>query len=156
MSLYREAGATRWRRVLIAAAAALLIGLGIGFGIGRSTAPEPELAEQLAELQDRVQPVMSGIELVPDHYAQSVRDGEVVGEVQYSGTQQQAAAAESSLAAVAGDLERLDPAGLAEAQAALDELSGAIDARQSAGRIEALSQRAADAVAAAAGLDDPR
>lgn len=156
MSLYREAGATRWRRILIAAAAALLIGLGVGFGIGRSTAPEPGIGEQLAELQDRVRPVMSGIELVPDHYAQSVRDGEVVGEVQYSGTQQQAAAAESSLAAVAGDLEHLDPGGLAEARAALDELARAIDDRQSPGRIDALSQRAASAVASAAGLNNPR
>ena len=156
MSLYREAGASRWRRVAAAAATALLIGLAMGFATGRATAPEPQLDEQLARLRDRVQPVMNGIELVPDHYAQGVRDGEIIGTVQYSGAQQQAGAARSSLEAVAGDLELLDPAGLEGARAAVEELSAAIDRRESPQRVRALADRAAAAVAAAAGIDAPR
>lgn len=152
MSLYREAGAGRLRRVIAVALVALLVGLGSGFALGRSSAPEPSIAEQLTELQARVQPVLDGLDLVPDHYLQGVRGGEVVGEVQYSGTQAQAASARDSLESVAPDLEQVDPEGLAEARASIDELIAAIDAREDAPVIDELVAQASATVSSAAGI----
>ena len=107
MSLYRQSGGSGWRVVAVAAVVALLVGGGIGYAIGRSTAPEPSLAEQVADLQGRLQPTLDGLTLVPDHYAQGIKAG---GEVQYDGAVQQATAARDGFTAESGDLQALDPA----------------------------------------------
>ncbi|HEX2387864.1 MAG TPA: hypothetical protein VHI96_02040 [Solirubrobacterales bacterium] len=149
MSLYRQSGGSGWRVALIAAAVALLIGGGIGYAIGRGTAPEPSLADQVADLQARLQPTLDGLALVPDHYAQGVKAG---GEVQYEGAVQQATAARDGFAAEADDLQALDPAAYADAEQALGELHDAIEAREPPSQVSRLAQQAQAAVSTAGGM----
>ncbi|MEO7198009.1 MAG: hypothetical protein ABIZ50_06010 [Solirubrobacterales bacterium] len=156
MSLYREAGGGRWRWVVLAAGVALVVGIGTGYAVGRSSAPEPTIGEQFGELQDRARPVLDGLALVPDHYSQGVRGGEVVGEVQYSGAQQQARTAQVSLADLAPEIEPLDPAGLARASGSIESLIEAIEAREDQARVEELVESSSAAVSAAVGLDPPQ
>ena len=151
MSLYRQSGGSGWRVALIAAAVALLIGGAIGYAIGRSTAPEPSLAEQVADLQDRLQPTLDGLALVPDHYAQGIKAG---GEVQYEGAIQQATAARDGFAAESGDLQALDPAAYEDATKALGDLVDAIEAREPPAHVNRLVEQAQAAVEASAGMTD--
>lgn len=149
MSLYRQSGGSGWRVALIAAIGALLIGAAVGYAIGRSTAPEPSLAEQVADLQSRLQPTLDGLALVPDHYAQGVGPG---GAVQFEGAVQQARAARANLAAAAAELEALDPSGYQAAVARIDALVEAIEAREPPSRVDRLVRQAEAAVAAASGM----
>jgi hypothetical protein len=151
MSLYRQSGGSGWRVALIAAAVALLIGGGIGYAIGRSTAPEPSLAEQVAEVQTRLQPTLDGLALVPDHYAQGVKPG---GEVQYEGAVQQATTARSSFTAESADLQALDPAAYEKAERALGDLLDAVEGREPPAQVKRLAADAQAAVSTAAGIDD--
>jgi len=149
MSLYRQSGGSGWRVVAIAAVVALVVGGGVGYAIGRSTAPEPSLAEQVADLQVRLQPTLDGLALVPDHYAQGVKAG---GEVQYQGAVQQATAARDGFAAESGDLEALDPAAYDDATKALGDLLDAIEAREPPAQVERLAMQTQAAVERAAGM----
>lgn len=149
MSLYRQSGGSGWRVALIAAIVALLIGAAVGFAIGRDTAPEPSLAEQVADLQGRLQPTLDGLALVPDHYAQGVGSG---GSVQLEGAVQQARTARANLAAEAAALEALDPSGYEAAAARVDALVDAIEAREPPNRVDRLVRQAEAAVAAASGM----
>ena len=151
MSLYRQQGGRSWRWIGAAALLALLIGIGIGFALGRSSAPEPSLSETLAEVQGEVQPVIDGISLVPDHYAQSVRGGEVVERVQYDGARQQVAAAEDALTAAAGDLRILSAEELSVAEERLRALAQAVENKADTGRVAELADQAEAAVSQAAG-----
>jgi hypothetical protein len=151
MSLYRQSGGSGWRAALIAAAVALLIGGAVGYAIGRSTAPEPSLAEQVADLQDRLQPTLDGLALVPDHYAQGIEAG---GEVQYEGAVQQATAARDGFSAESGDLQALDPAAYEDATKALGDLVDAIEAREPPAHVNRLVEQAQAAVEASAGMTD--
>lgn len=148
MSLYRQSGGSSWRVVAIAAVVALLVGGGVGYAIGRSTAPEPSLAEQVADLQGRLQPTLDGLTLVPDHYAQGIKAG---GEVQYDGAVQQATAARDGFTAQSGDLQALDPAAYDHATRALGDLLEAIEAREPPDQVKRLAADAQAAVDAAAG-----
>ena len=151
MSLYRQSGGSGWRVALIAAVVALLIGGGIGYAIGRGTAPEPSLADQVADLQARLQPTLDGLALVPDHYAQGVKAG---GEVQYEGAVQQATAARDGFSAESGDLQALDPAAYEDATKALGDLVDAIEAREPPAHVNRLVEQAQAAVEASAGMTD--
>ena len=151
MSLYRQSGGSSWRVVAIAAVVALLVGAGVGYAIGRSTAPEPSLAEQVADLQGRLQPTLDGLTLVPDHYAQGIKAG---GEVQYDGAVQQATAARDGFTAESADLQALDPAAYDDATKALGDLLDAIEAREPPAEIKRLAAQAQAAVDAAAGMTD--
>src|SRR3954453_21144562 len=82
MSLYRQAGRTSGRTLAIAVAATLVVGLGAGFAIGRATAPEPTLADRLADMRARLQPAQDGLELTVTEYGQAVRGGRVVAPTQ--------------------------------------------------------------------------
>ena len=149
MSLYRQSRDSGWRVVAIAAVVALVVGGGVGYAIGRSTAPEPSLAEQVADLQVRLQPTLDGLALVPDHYAQGVKAG---GEVQYQGAAQQATAARDGFAAESGDLEALDPAAYEDATKALGDLLDAIEAREPPVQVKLLAKQTQAAVERAAGM----
>jgi hypothetical protein len=78
MSLYRQAGRASGRTLALAAVAALLAGLLAGFLLGRSTAPDPTVAEKVADLRSRLRPAEQGLELTATEYAQAVRGGRVV------------------------------------------------------------------------------
>jgi hypothetical protein len=151
MSLYRQSGGSGWRIVAIAAVVARLIGGGVGYAIGRSTAPEPSLGEQVADLQARLQPTFDGLALVPDHYAQGIKAG---GEVQYDGAVQQATAARDGFTAESADLQALDPAAYDDATKALGDLLAAIEAREPPAEIKRLAAQAQAAVDAATGTTD--
>jgi len=151
MSLYRQQGGLGPRWIVLAAALALLIGAAIGFAVGRSTAPDPTVAETVAAVREEVQPVLDGIALVPDHYAQSVRAGEVAEPVQYEGAVQQLATARDGLAAAGADLRALDPGAYAAAEDAMAALSDAVRAKVDPARIAALAKQAEAAVVAASG-----
>jgi hypothetical protein len=152
MSLYRQSQGVRGRAVAIAAVAALLAGGALGFALGRSTAPEPSIAEQVADLQARVGPALDGLALVPGHYAQGVEAG---GSVQYEGAVQQAEAARDTFAAEAADLEAINPAGYEAAEAKLEELLDAIADRKPPAEVKRLAAEAEEAVAAASGVAEP-
>jgi hypothetical protein len=152
MSLYRQSRGARGRAVAIAAVVALLGGAVLGFTLGRGTAPEPSIAEQVADLQARVEPALDGLALVPDHYAQGLEAG---GSVQYEGSVQQAEAARDAFTAEADDLRAINPAGYDAAEAKIGELLAAIEARKPPAEVERLAAEAEAAVAAASGLAEP-
>ena len=154
MSLYRQHGGRNWRWIGAAALLALLVGAGVGFAFGRSSAPELSLGETVADVQRKAQPVIDGVALVPDHYAQSVRAGEVVEPVQYEGARQQVAAAQDSLAAASADLRILSAAKLAVAEERLRALAAAVEGKAGPGRIAELADQAESAVSQAAGVNE--
>jgi hypothetical protein len=151
MSLYRQQGGRSWRWIGAATLLALLVGSGVGFALGRSSAPEPSLSEIVAEVRAEVQPAIDGISLVPDHYAQSVRGGEVLEPTQYEGARQQVMAAQDALAAAAADLNILSTERLSVAEARLRELARAVERRKAAGRVAEIADQAEAAVSRAAG-----
>jgi hypothetical protein len=152
MSLYRQSRGARGRAVTIAAVIALLGGGALGFVLGRSTAPEPSIAEQVADLQARVEPALDGLALVPDHYAQGLEAG---GSVQYEGSVQQAEAAHDAFTAEAADLRAVNPAGYEAAEAKIEELLAAIEARKPPAEVKRLAAEAEAAVAAASAISEP-
>jgi hypothetical protein len=154
MSLYRQQGGRGARWIVTAALVALVAGATIGYAVGRSSAPEPTLSDRVAEVQNEVAPVIDGISLVPDHYEQSVRGGEVVEPVQYEGATQQVAAAQDALTGAAGDLEVLDAAAYSAAAAKLEELKRAVAAKDDPAAVARLADESRAAVAAAAGESD--
>ena len=87
MSLYRQPGRTAPARSLIAAAVALSSGSSRGFALGRSTAPEPTLADKVADLRATLAPPREGVELCATEYPQAVRDGQVVAPTEYAAAQ---------------------------------------------------------------------
>jgi hypothetical protein len=154
MSVYRDPANRRGRRLLIVAVlASLLVGALGGFLIARATEDEPTIEEQFAEVQSDLRPAISALELVPGHYEQGVRDGEVVEPAQYEGARAQAAAAADSLAEVAPDLVVVAPEEAQAAEERIGELQGLIEELGALEEVERSAGEARDAVAAAAGLN---
>src|SRR3954452_20830623 len=87
MSLYRQPGRMSTRTLVVAAAATLAIGLAGGFAIGRASAPQPTLADKLADLRGTLQPASEGLELTATEYGQAVRDGRVAEPTEYGAAQ---------------------------------------------------------------------
>jgi hypothetical protein len=69
MSLYREVGRSR-RGVAAALVVALGVGIAAGWTVGRATAPEPSLADAVAQTRDGAGDVLAGLELVEIEYSQ--------------------------------------------------------------------------------------
>jgi hypothetical protein len=141
MSLYRQAGRASGRTLAIAAVVALLAGLVAGFAIGRLTAPEPTLADKVADLRDKLGPAREGIELSATEYGQAVRDGRVVAPTEYSAAKADVQRAADALAAARADLRALT----ADRAAALERDVGALREAVSRRADPATVRRLADA-----------
>ena len=152
MSVYRDPANRRGRRLLvISSIVALLVGALIGFLVARATEDEPTLAEQVEGVQSDLAPAISALELVPGHYRQGVRDGEVIEPAQYEGARDQAAAASDTVAAAAPELEIIAPVQLEAATGELERLQALIEERASFGDVGTAAAAARQAIAEAAG-----
>jgi hypothetical protein len=119
MSLYREVGRSR-RDVAAALVAALAVGIGAGWAAGRATAPEPSLADAVADTRDRAGDVLAGLELVEIEYSQ--------GTVEPAAARSAAERAQQSFSRVEAELRILDPAATERIGSLLGELEQLVGA----------------------------
>jgi hypothetical protein len=146
MSLYRQAGRTSARTLAIAAAVALLVGLAAGFALGRASAPEPTLADKVADVRAKLGPAREGIELSATEYCQAVRGGRVVAPTEYGAAQADVKRAAAAAAASRADLRALDPARAAALERSLAALGAAVDRRSDPATVRRLGHAAAAAL----------
>jgi len=151
MSLYRQAGRTSGRTLAIAVAATLVVGLGAGFAIGRATAPEPTLADRLADMRARLQPAQDGLELTVTEYGQAVRGGRVVAPTEYDAAKADVGRVADAVGSVRGDLRALDPARAAALDRAVAALRDAVRARANPATVRERSDAADAALRAVLG-----
>jgi hypothetical protein len=129
MSLYRQAGRASGRTLAIAAVVACLAGLAAGFAVGRLTAPEPTLADKVADVRAKLAPAREGIELSATEYAQAVRNGRVVAPTEYSAAKADVQRAADALASSRADLRALGAARAAALERAVADLQAAVGRR---------------------------
>jgi signal transduction histidine kinase len=153
MSVYREPGRRRARAAVVAGIFSLLAGGLAGFLIGRASEDEPSLAQQLAELQERVRPVLNALELVTIEYPEAVRNGDVVAETEYGAAASQAETAAVTVSGAREDLEAISPAETARLERALEDLQELIEERAEPAEVERAAASAERALGAAAGIE---
>jgi len=146
MSLYREAGRTSWRALLAVGVITLLVGGAAGYAIGRSSAPEPSLADQVADLKGRLEPAREAIELTTTEYPQAVRDGKVVEPTEYQAAKADVARARDSIAAALADLRAVDAARAQRLQETIAALGAAVDQRVATSQVDELARSVSDAL----------
>jgi hypothetical protein len=129
MSLYRQAGRASGRTLAIAAAVALVVGLAAGFAIGRATAPEPTLADRVADLRTKLGPAREGIELSATEYEQAIRDGRVVAPTEYGAAKADVQRAADAVASSRADLRALDRDRAARLDQSIAALQAAVGRR---------------------------
>jgi len=151
MSLYRQAGRTSGRTLVIAAVAALVVGLIGGYLIGRATAPKPTLAEKVAGLRTSLGPAQEGIELSATEYPQAVRDGLVVAPTEYAAAQADVKRAQDAISGARADVRAIDPARADALERAVADLRAAIDAKRDPDQVKQRSDAASAALAAVLG-----
>ena len=146
MSLYREAGRTSWRALVAAAVIALLVGGAAGYAIGRSSAPDPSLADQVADLKGRLAPAREAIELTTTEYPQAVRDGKIVAPTEYQAAKADVARARDSIAAALADLRAVDAARAQRLQETVAALGTAVDRRVATSEVDELARAVSNAL----------
>jgi hypothetical protein len=129
MSLYRQAGRASTRTLAIAAAVALVVGLAVGFFVGRASAPEPTLADRVADLRTKLGPAREGIELSATEYEQAVRDGRVVAPTEYGAAKADVQRAADAVASSRAELRALDRDRAARLDQSLAALRAAVSRR---------------------------
>ncbi len=139
MSLYREAGAARRRRRRLALAAIAATAALIAAALALFLGGDPSLADQERELQDRAEPALQALELVPLHY-------ESDDAVTHAAAADQLAVARGAVDGIEPELQARDAAATATLLAELDRLRALV---ATTGRDTEVEQTAA---AAAAGL----
>lgn len=146
MSLYREVGRSR-RAIAIAASLTLLLGLIAGYALGRGTAPDPDLAEQIAEVGAQLRPALNTLDLVEIEYPQAFSPrGDVIAETELQAAAAHAASAEATLEAASAELEALDPETYAEALAGTERVSELIAERETPSRVTRAAATTADVI----------
>jgi hypothetical protein len=151
MSLYRQAGRASGRVIALVAAAGIVLGLLVGFGIGRATAPDPTLAEKIADLRSQLRPAEQGFELTATEYSQAVRGGRVVAPTEYQAAQADVDRAAKTVGAARGDLRALDPSRAAALDRAIAALRSAVRQRVDPAEVQRLSDAGRAALRAAVG-----
>jgi fumarylacetoacetate (FAA) hydrolase family protein len=146
VSLYREAGRTSWRALVAAAVIALLVGAAAGYAIGRSSAPDPSLADQVADLKGRLAPAREAIELTTTEYPQAVRDGKIVAPTEYQAAKADVARARDSIAAALADLRAVDAARAQRLQETVAALGTAVDRRVATSEVDELARAVSNAL----------
>ena len=119
---------------------ALLVGGGAGYAIGRSSAPDPSLADQVADLQGRLAPAREAIELTTTEYPQAVRDGKIVAPTEYQAAKADVARARDSIAAALADLRAVDAARAQRLQETVAALGAAVDRRVATSQVDELAR----------------
>jgi len=149
MSLYREPGRDRRRRLRVAAIAGVLVTVAIVLVVllvaGGSGAPSP--AEHTSNARSAASRALDGLELLEIEYGQAVRDGTVVAPTEYGAAQADVERAAGALNDRREDLAAVDPAALAAAQAALVRVRTAVAARVPAAELQPLLRSARSALA---------
>jgi hypothetical protein len=151
MSLYRQAGRTSGRALAIAAVVALVVGLAGGYALGRATAPDPTLAEKVADLRAQLGPAAEGLELSRTEYPQAVRDGKVVAPTEYQAAKADVQRVSDVLAGAKADVHALDPARAAKLDQAVAALRSAIDSKADPDQVKQASDTASTALNAVLG-----
>jgi hypothetical protein len=151
MSLYRQAGRASGRTLAIAAVVACVVGLALGFVLGRVLAPEPTLADKVADLRAKVAPAREGIELSATEYAQAVRDGRVVAPTEYSAAKADVQRAADTIASARDDLRALGAARAATLEEAVADLQAAVGRRADLATVRRLGDAASAELRAALG-----
>jgi hypothetical protein len=151
MSLYRQAGRTSGRTLLIVGGVALVIGLGGGYALGRSTAPKPTLAENVADLRAGLGPAAEGIELTATEYGQAIRGGRVVAPTEYQAAQADVRRAADAVASVRTDLRAFDAARAAALEKAVAALAAAVNRKADPAEVRQLGDDASTALNAVLG-----
>src|SRR3954470_8321054 len=142
MSLYRQAGPPRAGRLLAGGLAVLVVGLLAGFGSGRATAPEPSAADLVARLRTDLQPVASGLAILPTEYPQAAAGaGNETAAVRGGLTRVRAA-----LRHAEPELRLLDADGTAALVRAVGRVDAAVGRQAAPTQVERLVQQATDAL----------
>lgn len=142
MSLYRQPGRYGRGTVIGAAALAFAVGALLAFVVGRSTAPDPSLREQIAQLRDDLQPARQGLEILPAEYAQAVRGGAASTPGEIAGVEATVKRIDAVLAANGAELRLLAPAAAGRLAPDIAALRRAVDAKAPPADVERAVTRA--------------
>jgi hypothetical protein len=143
MSLYRQPGRARPALIAGVVGVTLVIGLAIGFAIGRGTSPDPSAEDVVAQLRTQLQPLGTGLKLLPTEYPQAYAGA---GN-ETAGVRGNAERMQATLRAAAPDLRVLDPAGARALEQRVQALAAAVAAKAPPAEVQRLTTEASDALA---------
>jgi hypothetical protein len=146
MSLYRQARGSSPRVLVVVGVVAVLVGGLAGFALGRSSAPDPSLADQVADLRERLAPAGEAIELTTTEYPQAVEGDRVVEPTEYQAAKSDVQRARDTVASAYADLEAVDPAAADRLRRAVAALGAGVARRASEGQVDRLARLARDAL----------
>jgi hypothetical protein len=152
MSLYRQAGRASGRTIAIAAVVAVVVGLAAGFALGRATAPDPTLADKVADLRAKLAPAREGLELSATEYGQAVRDGRVVAPTEYGAAKADVQRAADAIDGARADLRALAADRAAALERAVADLQSAVGRRADPATVRRLADAANAQLRAAVGV----
>jgi hypothetical protein len=145
VSLYRQPGRVSTRTLVLSAVGALALGLIGGFVLGHVTAPDPTLADKVADLRTELKPASEGLELTATEYGQAVRNGQVAEPTEYSAAQSDLQRVRAAVDGAREDLRALDPTRAAAFESAVAQVEASVRAKADASEV----QRRSDAARAA-------
>jgi hypothetical protein len=151
VSLYRQPGRVSTRTLALSAVAALVLGLIGGFVIGHVTAPDPTLADKLADLRTELKPASEGLELTATEYGQAVKDGQVAEPTEYSAARSDLQRVRDAVDGARKDLRALDPTRAAAFESAVAEVEASVRTKADASEVQRRADAARTALAAVLG-----